>query len=69
MLTTLPNKAIDRIIRRCGANRVSKDAPIELGAHLEKISREISFKAIELANHAGRKTVRGEDIRLALENL
>ncbi len=64
----IPNKTLDRIIRMCGAERVSKSAAEELGTHLENISRNISFKAIELAEHAGRKTIRAEDVKLALDN-
>ena len=32
---------------------------------LNEIGLEISSRAVELATHAGRKTVTGEDIRLA----
>lgn len=57
--------AVDRIIRRAGAERVSESAARELADILEERGIEISNFAIELARHAGQKTVRDEDILLA----
>jgi len=57
--------SVERIMRRAGAERVSPSACIALRDILEEIAREISEKAVKIAKHAKRKTVRGEDIRLA----
>lgn len=57
--------SIEKIIRNAGAERVSPSACEALRDILEEIAGEISKKAIKLAEHAGRKTVREEDIRLA----
>ncbi|MBE0522412.1 MAG: histone family protein [Candidatus Methanoperedenaceae archaeon] len=62
----LPLAPVERIIRNAGARRVSEDAGIELSKVLEEIGLEISREAITLAKHAGRTTVKEEDIRLAV---
>lgn len=57
--------AIHRLIKKAGAERVSKSACKELSRVLEKSGIEISKEAIEFMMHAGRKTVRGKDIKIA----
>lgn len=64
-MTELPVAAVDRIIRKAGARRVSESAARELAEVLEEHALEIASEASELAEHAGRKTVRDTDIRLA----
>lgn len=64
-MAELPIAAVDRIIRKAGAQRVSESAAEELAEILEEKGVEIGSEAAELAEHAGRKTVRDEDIRLA----
>ena len=56
---------MEKIIRDTGAERISPSACVALRDILEDIAREISKKAVKIAQHAKRKTVRGEDIRLA----
>lgn len=60
----LPLAAVDRLIRKAGAYRVSEDAARELTAHLEETAVEVAREAITLANYAGRKTVKAEYIKL-----
>lgn len=64
-MTELPVAAVDRIIRKAGARRVSESAARELAEVLEERGMEIASEASELAEHAGRKTVRDTDVRLA----
>ncbi len=64
-MSELPIAAVDRIIRKAGAQRVSESAAEELAEILEEKGLEIGSEAAELAGHANRKTVRDEDIRLA----
>ena len=64
-MAQLPIAPITRIIRNAGAERVSEDASLELVNYLGGSSKRISKKAVSLAKHAGRKTVKRGDILLA----
>ncbi len=61
--------AMYRIIKRSGAERVSDDAADELRKILEDVAVRIALHAVELAGHAGRKTLKPEDVRLASKNV
>ncbi len=64
-MAVMPLASVDKLIRKGGAERVSEDAARLLGEHLEALATEIAREAISLAEHAKRKTVKAEDIRLA----
>lgn len=61
----LPLAAMEKILKQCGAERVSDKAKAALKSAMEDIATEISQRAIKFANHAGRKTVKAGDIQLA----
>ena len=62
---TLPLAAMEKILKNSGAERVADNAKVALRNVIEEIAEEISIQANKLASHAGRKTVKSEDIRLA----
>ncbi|MBR9675496.1 histone [Candidatus Woesearchaeota archaeon] len=61
----IPNTSAKKILEAAGAERVSKEAAAELAKTLEEIALDVAKKAAELAEHAGRKTILGKDVRLA----
>ena len=60
---------MQRIIRKSGAERVSDEAADELRKILEDIADRIARQAVDLSVHAGRKTIKSEDVRLAAKNV
>ena len=64
----LPLAAVDRIIRKSGAGRVSESAVSALAEVLEEEGIKISQQAAEYAKHANRRTVTDADIKLAKKN-
>ena len=54
-----------RICKKAGADRVSETAANELAKVLEGVGVKIAKEAIDYAMHAGRKTVKAEDIEIA----
>ena len=62
---TLPLAAMEKILKKAGAERVANNAKSALKEVIESIADDISTQANKLALHAGRKTVKSEDIRLA----
>ena len=61
----LPLAAMEKVLKQCGADRVSDKAKVALKTVVEEIADQIAVKAIQLAVHAGRKTVKARDIKLA----
>ena len=57
--------AMYRILKKSGAERVSDESADELRRIIEDIAMEIARDAVDMTNHAGRKTVKSEDIKLA----
>ena len=60
---SLSSPSVEKLIRKGGAERVSKAATRKLAAVLEEEAIEISKIAVEYAHHAGRKTVKPKDIK------
>ncbi|MEM4756218.1 MAG: histone family protein [Candidatus Woesearchaeota archaeon] len=63
----LPLAVIEKLMKKAGAERVGDDACEALKEELEERAAIITRKALKYALHAGRKTVRASDIKLALK--
>ncbi len=68
-MSEIPKAPIARIIKDTGAERVSEDAKAELAEYLEEVARDIAIEANNVAKIAKRKTIKPEDIKLAIKNL
>ena len=54
-----------RILKKAGAERVSDESADELRRVVEDVATEIAKGAVDMTKHAGRKTVKSEDVKLA----
>lgn len=66
-MAELPKAPTARIMKNAGAQRISGDAVDELLDVMESYGTEIASRANDLAHHAGRKTVKASDIKLAIQ--
>ena len=57
--------AMYRILKKAGADRVSDESANELRRVIEDIATEIAKNSVNMSKHAGRKTVKAEDVKLA----
>ena len=57
--------AMSRILKKAGAKRVSDESADELRRVIEELADGIAKSAVDMASHAGRKTIKGEDVKLA----
>lgn len=57
--------SMDKLLRKVGAKRVSEGAKKALRDLLEEYSEQIANKAVQLAKHGGRTTIKSSDIKLA----
>lgn len=64
-MTELPLAPIKRLIKEAGADRVGDDAVEAMRDVLEREAKDVARDAKQFAAHAGRKTVKAEDIEAA----
>lgn len=69
MVKVLPLAAMGRIMKKAGANRISDSAKKALADVLEELGTNVSEKAWKFAQHAGRTTIKSEDIILAKKEM
>jgi histone H3/H4 len=64
----LPLAAMEKIIKKAGGPdiRVSDKAKVALKSIIEEKAEDIAERAWRFASHAGRKTVKAADIKLAV---
>ncbi|MDO8841318.1 MAG: histone family protein [Methanocalculus sp.] len=67
-MADLPIAAVVRIAKKNGAERVGSDAAEALVAKAEAYIADLTKKANQYALHAGRKTIKEEDIELAAKS-
>jgi histone H3/H4 len=63
----LPIAAVIRIAKKNGAERVGHDGAIALVKGAEEYIATLTREANRLAMHAGRKTIKEEDVLLAIK--
>jgi histone H3/H4 len=69
MSKILPLAAMEKILKKATPDiRVSDSAKDALREYLEEKGLELAKDAAELSIHAGRKTIKAEDIKFAVKN-
>ena len=63
----LPLAAMEKLLKNCGAPRVSEDAKAAMKEALEEYGEKIGQMAVKIAQHSGRKTVKASDIKIAIK--
>jgi DNA-binding protein len=63
-MVVLPTFAMEKLLKKAGAKRVSEPAKEALQKTLEKKLEQATKKATLFAKHAGRKTIKKEDVLL-----
>ncbi len=67
-MAELPIAAVVRIAKKNGAERVGSDAAAVLVEKAEEYIANLSKEANKLAIHAGRKTIKEEDVDMAAKS-
>lgn len=55
--------AFERISKKAGVKRISKEAVEELRDVIEEAGTEIAEKAVRVSRHAGRRTIMAQDVK------
>ncbi len=63
----IPVAAMERLLKKAGAQRVSEEAKTALKKALEDYAQKIGESAVKYSAHAGRKTVKAQDVELAVK--
>ena len=68
-MSALPVAAVVRIAKTNGAERVGSDAAAVLVEKAEDYIGNLAREAFKLAQHAGRKTIKEEDVEMAAKSV
>mgnify|MGYP003973243627 CR=1 FL=1 len=61
-----PTLTTEKLLKKSGAKRVSELAKQELSNQLFEKLKYLSKRATKIAEHTGRKTIKGADIKLSI---
>lgn len=61
----VPLAAMEKILKNTGADRVSDPAKDAMREIVEEFSEDVAKQAILFSKHAGRKTIKESDVKLA----
>ncbi|MFH1403699.1 MAG: histone family protein [Candidatus Altiarchaeota archaeon] len=64
-MAEIPLAPVERILRKVNIDRVGEDAVVELRNIIEEYAIGVGERAAKLAKHAGRVTLKADDIKLA----
>ena len=64
---TLPLASMEKLLKKAGSLRVSEGAKEELRDFLEDMALDVGRKAVTFSLHSGRRTIKAEDIKLAIK--
>ncbi len=64
-MSEIPLAPIERVLRKVNIDRVGEDAVVELRDMIEEYALQVGERAAKLAKHAGRVTLKADDIKLA----
>ena len=68
-INDLPTAAVIRIAKANGAERVGSDGAAAIVMMAENYIGKLAKEANKLASHAGRKTLKEEDVEMASQNI
>jgi len=63
----IPKAPLGKIMQNVGAKRVSNGALDTLSDYLIDYATEIAERAAKIARHSGRKTVKKDDVKIAVK--
>lgn len=66
-MAEIPVAPFERIMKRAGAERTSEDGLVAIRDAVEDYAEALAKKSIVYAKHAGRKTIKAEDVKLAMK--
>ncbi len=64
---TLSIAAMEKLLKDAGAERVSLESAKALQEVLERYAKAVGERAVTFSKHAGRKTLKAEDVQLAVK--
>ena len=67
MAGNFANARVEKLMRNAGAQRVSAEAIETMNEVISAFGKKLASRAVQIAQNAGRKTVKESDIRLAAE--